>query len=282
MQNADNRKLNWLWMTLPIVILTAAAALIELFVKGTLRDAPNVVAQGVAQDIATLAVALPVLVISAILAARGSLRARLVWLGGLVYIVYTYMFYAFAVEFNALFLVYMAILGCSFYTLVGGLLTTDREAAFEKFGSGRFVRPVAVLFWIMAALFSMLWLKEDVPALLSGTVPESVTASNMMTNPVHVLDYAFLIPALVMSGVWLRRGRPAGVLIAPPVMVFSVILGAAIIAMWIGERLAGFDPALPMLIVFSAIVVVNLAGLIGLLGGKKEDKILRPGDKSPG
>jgi hypothetical protein len=269
METVENRKFNWLWMTIPITVLTAVAAGVELFVEGTLRDAPDFVTQAFAQDIATLAVALPVLAASGIMAARGSLRARMVWLGGLVYLVYTYMFYAFAAKFNALFLVYVAILGCSFYALVGGLLSTDREAVFEKFGAGRFVRPVAALFWIMAALFFMLWLSEDVPALLSGTVPESVTINNLLTNPVHVLDYAFLLPALAMSGVWLWQKRPAGVLIAPSLLVFSVVLGAAIIAMWVNEQIAGFNPALPMLIVFAAITAANAAGLIGILGGKK-------------
>src|SRR5215213_11109688 len=98
----------------------------ELFVDDLFRgDVPTFVAQAIGQDLVTLGVALPTLVVGGVLASRGSERARLVWLGALVYLVYTYVIYAFQVHFNQLFLVYLALLGCSLYTLIGGLATTD-------------------------------------------------------------------------------------------------------------------------------------------------------------
>ena len=51
------------------------------------------------------------------------MRAQLIWLGVLVYLIYTYVTYAFVVRFNPLFLVYVALLGCSLYALIGGLAT---------------------------------------------------------------------------------------------------------------------------------------------------------------
>lgn len=117
----------WLWLTFPIAVLLALAAGVGLFTAGLYRDTPGLVAQAIGQDIVTLIVALPALVISALLASRGSQRARLVWLGVLVYVVYTYASYAFGIRFNPLFLAYVALLGCSTYALIGGLLTTDRS-----------------------------------------------------------------------------------------------------------------------------------------------------------
>src|SRR3712207_9245191 len=76
----------WLWLTAPIAVLLAIAAGSELLVDGLFRgDELNLVAQAVGQDYVTLVVALPVLVASAILAGRGSGRARLVSLGALAY-----------------------------------------------------------------------------------------------------------------------------------------------------------------------------------------------------
>jgi hypothetical protein len=115
----------WLWLTAPIAALLAVAAVSELLVEGLLRGTPYFLAQAVGQDVVTLAVALPALVAGAVLARLGSERGRLVWLGVLVYLVYTYAIYAFQVRFNALFLVYVALLGCSLYALIGGLATTD-------------------------------------------------------------------------------------------------------------------------------------------------------------
>ena len=116
----------WLWLTGPVVFLAAIAAGVGFFVEDLYRDAPLNAAQAVGQDLVTLVVALPVLVISAILALREcSMRAHLLWLGAIGYMVYTYASYALAIRFNALFLVYVALLGCSLYALIGGLATTD-------------------------------------------------------------------------------------------------------------------------------------------------------------
>lgn len=53
---------------------------------------------------------------------KGSVKAFLVWSGVLLYLIYAYVIYAFDVHFNSLFLVYVAILGLSFYALIGSLL----------------------------------------------------------------------------------------------------------------------------------------------------------------
>lgn len=115
----------WLWLSAPIALLVAIAAGVGFLIEDLYRDTPINAAQAVGQDLITLVVALPVLVISAILAVRGSRRAHLLWLGVLVYLVYTYLMYALAIKFNPLFLLYVALLGCSLYALIGGLATTD-------------------------------------------------------------------------------------------------------------------------------------------------------------
>ena len=71
----------WLWLTGPIAVLVAIAAGVGFFIADLYRDAPANAAQAVGQDLITLIVALPTLLISAILALRGSRRAHLVWLG---------------------------------------------------------------------------------------------------------------------------------------------------------------------------------------------------------
>lgn len=110
---------NSLWLTAPIVLLLAIAAGGGVLINELYRDGPGLVAQAKGQDLISLFVVLPVLIITAILASRGSLKARFIWLGGLVYLVYTYASFAFALQYNPFFLVYIALLGCSLYTLIG-------------------------------------------------------------------------------------------------------------------------------------------------------------------
>lgn len=95
----------WLWLTIPIATLLAVASGGGLFISVLYRDAPYFVAQAVGQDLISLAVVLPFLIISGILTSPGSRRARLIWLGGLTYLVYTYVVAAFDVRFSSLFLV---------------------------------------------------------------------------------------------------------------------------------------------------------------------------------
>jgi hypothetical protein len=94
----------WLWLTWPLVILLVIAGAVGHFVEDFYHlDSPLLAAQFIGQDLIALVVTVPVLVFSAILAGRGSPRALLVWLGTLIYLVYTYVIYSFCAHFNARF-----------------------------------------------------------------------------------------------------------------------------------------------------------------------------------
>ena len=70
----------------------ALASWAGVFVEGVYaKEAPYWATQGVGQDIANLFVVLPVMVVSAWLAGRGSFRAVLVLAGALLYVVYSYL-----------------------------------------------------------------------------------------------------------------------------------------------------------------------------------------------
>src|SRR5512143_476634 len=142
----------------------AIAAGSGLLIAGLYRDGPGLVAQAIGQDAVTIMVALPALIICAFLADRGSQRARLIWLGVLVYVVYTYASYAFGIRFNPLFLIYVALLGCSTYALIGGLVTTDWAGIQAGFTEKTPVRAVSIFLLVIAGLFYLIWLSEPVPA----------------------------------------------------------------------------------------------------------------------
>ena len=144
----------WFWLTVPIALLLMIAAGGGVFMTGLYRDPPSMLAQAVAQDVISLAVVLPTLIVTAWLAGRGSPRAWLVWLGCLAYVVYTYVVFAFDIRFNALFLVYVALLGCSLYALIGGLVTADLEGIKASFPpTKRRSRPSASIWPCLACCF---------------------------------------------------------------------------------------------------------------------------------
>lgn len=271
MKERATRTTIWLWLTIPISILLAVATVSELFVEGLLNGTPYFVAQAIGQDVVTLSVALPALVIGAIFVARGSERARLVWLGALTYLVYTYVIYAFQVQFNPLFLAYVALLGCSLYALIGGLATTDFARIKARFMMRTPIRTTSVFLGIIAFLFYFSWLGEVVPALVAGEVPQSVTDNGTPTNAVHVLDMAWILPAAALTAIWLWRKRPLGYTLAGLLLTFFSLLALAIVAMMVSMSLYGQTMALGMAVVFGAVAAASLGLMVWYMRGLKEE-----------
>ena len=86
------------------------------------RETPTWAAQGIGQDVANLFCIFPSMLIALPFAFRGSTRATLVSLGLLIYVVYSYILYAFLIHFGPWFPVYMAVLGLSAYALFGSVI----------------------------------------------------------------------------------------------------------------------------------------------------------------
>jgi hypothetical protein len=263
----------WLWLTGRIAFLVTIAAGVGFFIDGVYRDAPVNAAQAVGQDLITLLMALPVLVVSAILAHRGSMRAHLVWLGGLGYLVYTYASYALAIEFNSLFLVYVALLGLSLYTLIGGLATMDFAGMKAHFSRGTPVKAVSIFLAVVAVLFYFMWLSEDIPALLAGEVPQGVIEAEAPTDVVHVLDMALLLPANVLTAIWLWRRRALGYALAGTLLSSLSLLVLAVMSMMVFQVLYGVAAvfeALGIAVVFGIVFAVSVGMLVWHLSALEE------------
>ena len=116
-----------------IGLLLAVAAGVGLFVPGSYEaDTAFAAAAFRGTDLVSLVVAMPALAGSLFLARRGSRRALLVWLGSLACITYTYL-YSFAIVWNRLFLVYVALLSLSGFTLVRALTALDANQLADQF-----------------------------------------------------------------------------------------------------------------------------------------------------
>jgi hypothetical protein len=203
-------------------------------------------AQGFGQDIVNLGVVFPALIITSFLIKKGSERAILVWLGLVVYMAYSYVLYAFFMHFGPWFLVYIAVLGISFYTLVGSII--------ELVNQGNGVRGArkgpSIYLFANGFIFATLWLIEIISSSWKGEVPKSATDVGLWINPVQVMDLAFLLPAMIMTSIWLWQRKNIGYLFAVPMMIFSVTMAAAIISMIFTMKTRGvldtFGPA-PMM-----------------------------------
>jgi hypothetical protein len=248
----------WLWLTAPIAVFLFIAAGSGILFGRLLYTGvePKILAQGLGQDLFSLLVSLPGLVISAIYAGRGSLRGRMVWLGILGYLIYTYAFLAFNVYFNILFLVYVALLGCSLYAFLGGICSVDFEKLTLGDPKGRTARVVGIFLSMVMVLFYGNWLSEIVPALWLGDAPRSVRELGVPTYAIHILDMAILLPGVGISAWGLWRRKTWGILSAGILLILILTLGGEILTLSTTEWLAGFPVPAGRLILYSILLLI--------------------------
>jgi hypothetical protein len=125
----------WWWLACLTALLAAAASGVGLLAADRIYDRETVVLSdaATAQDIVTLLVVAPLLALLALGVRRGSLAAFLCLPGILAFTTYNYVIYAFSIHFGPLFLVWVALLGLSIFTLVGGLATANMSAIKDWF-----------------------------------------------------------------------------------------------------------------------------------------------------
>lgn len=218
------------WLSALIVALAVPVHLAGLFVPSLYRDPAVLIPQNLGTDLVTLCVTIPLLAFSAF-SDGNSLRARVVWLGALGYLVYAYGMYALGVHWNRLFLGYVALFGLSFFALALGLARTDAERVRAAFSAHAPVRPAATYLIVVAVMVSAIWLFDEVSALWSGVAPPSIQDFDAPTNIVHVFDLGVVLPALLVAGVLLLRRHAWGYVLAGMLMMKSTAIGMWVLAM---------------------------------------------------
>jgi hypothetical protein len=249
-------------MSIAAAVIAAAGSIIGLAASSSIysRETAAFLDQAIAQDIVNVAVVTPVIVVSALLARRGSLTAWLVWLGAMAFTVYNYVIYTLSIHAGPLFLAWVAVLGLSLYALIGGLVALDPRSVGVRFVSAP-RRTVGWFLIVVAALFCGLWLTGIVPALLSGQVPAAARDLGLPSSPVHVLDLAFYLPATFAAGVLLLRNRALGFVFAPALLGFLTLTGLPIMVTPFVASQRGDTPAWAVLAPIGAVTIIS-AGLL--------------------
>lgn len=251
----------WIWLALAAAVLMAIASAAGVFLPGTYaRETASWATQGRGQDIANLLIVFPATLIALHHAFRGSVRATLVMLGLLIYVVYSYVLYAFFIHFGRLFPVYVAVLGLSTYALSGAVIHMDRREIARRLVGNPQAKLASVLLLVFGILFALQWLTEIVPALLSDTVPKGVADIGAPVNPVHVLDLAFILPGMIVTAISVRKRDPLGLLFAAPLLTLSAAMGIAILSMFYAEQARGMAISAAPVVVIGTVVLGSVYG----------------------
>ena len=231
-------------LTIALLVVVALAGAATLVAPSLLRDPPGYAGNAIGTWAVALLVALPVVAVAMRSVARGSVAARIVWLGGVGYLLYQAILSSFSLQFNPLFLLYVASLSLGVWAFVAVLATIaagEVAACVPRRFPARFVGGYLIA---TAVAFAALWLADVLPAMTSGSRPLSLQGTTLPTNPVQVIDFAFTLPASFVAGIWLWRRRPWGYLLGGTMLVLLLIESVSIaVDQYAGHRADPTQPA---------------------------------------
>ncbi len=252
------------WASGSLGLVAAMAAAITFFVPNVLRGPAvmNGSARGTA--LVLLLVAIPALTASMLVAATGSARAVIVWLGAVAYIAYNSVLFLFATPFNNIFLLYVAMLSLSAWSMVAVLYAIDVPSFARRFSEHLPARGIAVYLLVIVGINALAWLWQVVPAMLSTASPQFIDGTGLPTNPVFVQDLAVWLPLMGVAAVWLWHRTAWGYVISGLLLVMYVIEGFGVAAdQWFGSAADPTSPiasaaAVPMFLVLAVVGLVPL------------------------
>lgn len=210
-------------LTALLVAVALPTASLTLWDHGLLLGPPAMNGSARGTALVVLVLGVPLVAVAGWLARRDRPAWSAAAAGGVAYLAYNAGLLTFATPFNRLFLLYVALLGLSAWTLLLWVLELVRQPVEP----GRWSRPVAGWIAVVTAANLGLWLASIVPAVL-GDQPEQVTAGlGVATNPVYAQDLALALPAAAVVALGLWRRRP-----------WSTTAGAALTTFWVLESVS--------------------------------------------
>lgn len=259
-------------LSIVIVVLAIIASVGGLLIDGLYRDNAFVTSTWRGNDIVTLAVAVPLLVVAAIVARRGSPRAYLVWLGLMESTLYNFGFYLFGSAFNKLAMVYVALFALSIWTLFIGLANLDVTALSRKFGARTPTKPISVYMLFLGLGLGAVYVVTWLDFVASGRVPEMVTRTAQPTNVVMALDMSLVVPLFVVGAIWLWQRKPWGYVLAAMVNVKGAVYMLGLCAATWTAYQAGTVSSPSEIAIWGSIGVICLVASIALLANLKSGK----------
>lgn len=230
-------------------------------------DTVSSTAQMQANDLVTLVLGLPLLVISFWMTQRGSLRGRLILTGTLGFILYTYITMCFGAAYNSLFLVYVALFSLSLFAFMLVMMSFDLETLPAHFSDALPRKWISGFLFFAAAFLLLAWLGRIVATFSPNVIPALENTTSMF---IQVMDLGIIVPVCILSGILLLRCHPWGYLLASVGLMKFLTMGAAVSLMALNMARVGVPVSIVELTVFPMIALANLFMVMQLLSNIKE------------
>ena len=245
----NNLKAGYLVSAL-IVLCTAIAAIAGIFYTDQIYPTTEARQAFIANDVVTLFIGLPILLISMWLTYRGKLIGLLFWPGAIFYGLYNYTTYLFGAPLTIMYPLYLIIVTLSIYTTIGLIATIRAEPVkqkltghvSEKLSSGPLI-GLGVAFGMRALVI-----------LVTATIDQT-----SLPGPELGLLVADFIAcaAWVIGGIMLWRRQALGYVTGPGLLFSISMLFIGVIAILLLQPIISAGPLLVM-----DILVLSIMGLI--------------------
>ena len=238
-------------------VTTSFGETIQLYNKGLYaRDSVSTASQAIAQDVVTLVVAIPLLIISLYLVKKKSKKGLFLLTGTVGYFLYTYTSYAFLVVFNALYLVYVVLMILSFYSFILCLMELNQFEIREMVSDSFPRKTLSVFFFAVGIMLMGMWLGRIVPALMDGSAP--VGLEHYSTLGIQTLDLGWVVPASIVTAYLLRKENKWGYLLAIVFVRKMITMTAAVSAMIVFMQINGVAVSVMEKILFPVLLLISI------------------------
>lgn len=237
---------------------------ITLYGKGIYaRNSFSMATQAIAQDMVTLLLAVPCMMISLYFVKKKRTWAQFVLTGLLAYMLYTYMSYTFLMFYDDLFLVYVTNMSLSFYGFVISINLLLKNEIAEKLQKNMRTKSLQVFLVITGIIITLLWSGRIIPTIGNDHAP--VGLDNYSTLVIQGLDLGIIVPVCFVISYLLKEKNKLGYILGPVIIIKAVTLVLAVLAMALYLCLSGEAVAPVEYISFGCICVFAVYFLVRIL-----------------
>jgi len=190
-------------ISLVIAALMVVASVAGLLFRTVIYPTDELLRSFVSNDVVNLFIGLPILLGSMWLAWRGKLIGLLLWSGALFFVLYNHIIYVIAIPLNVAFLLYLALVTLSVYTIIGLVGSINGKVVQQRLTGAVPERLAGGVLAGLGLLFFLRVIGVIVNALISQT---PITETELA---LHTADF-LITPAWVIGGVLLWRRKELG------------------------------------------------------------------------
>ena len=244
------------FISYPIIFLTILSCGISIFNNEIYQDGVWVNAQWLGQDIVSLLIATPLLLMATIFIQKDQ-RWLMILGGAYFYFVYVYAFFVFGAELTFLYLFHVPIFSLSLF----GLFFSFREIFKPErsfYQKKDFIKYLIIAYLLINALvLSFLWFADIFGHLIDPNY-RSDTPDGSAPLIIYSLDLAIVIPLMIFSVIGYWKGHNFGNKLIGIMLTKTSTIGFMLMGMSLSMYLQNLNPDISLTMLWCFIGLVGL------------------------